>query len=138
MKICIFLYTSGEPCTNISTIWKGYIECTGPQVTDENCTFTCDPGYYLTGSDLRTCQSNHTWTGETAFCSPLHCTVLTASDNALVRIPCNTEYTSDCNLVCKEGFHVDGDPGRIEWIQKCGLTDEGDVKWEGERLCIGE
>ena len=107
-------------------------------MTDENCTFTCDPGYNLTGSELRTCQSDHTWSGEIAFCAPLKCTELIAPENALITLPCNTEYTSSCNIVCGEGFHIEGDPGKMEWIQTCALTAEEDVDWTEGKKCIGK
>ena len=30
---------------------------------EDTCSFTCNTGYELTGSDTRTCQSNGSWTG---------------------------------------------------------------------------
>ena len=131
----VFLYNSGEPCTPLAV--NGYVQCTGPQVTDENCTFSCDPGYNLTGSELRTCQSDHTWSGENAVCSPLHCVELTAPENAFVKMPCTTEYTSSCKLVCEDGFHVESYLNTFEWMQSCVLTDKGNVTWTEAQICIG-
>ena len=131
------LYNTGEPCAPLSGIMNGYIDCTGPQVTDENCTFACDPGYYLTGSDLRTCQPDHTWSGEDAVCPPLKCEELTAPENASVSIPCNNEYTSNCTLVCDDGFHVEGNLSTTEWIQTCAFSNEGGVKWTQSKQCVG-
>ena len=116
---------------------NGQIQCTGPQVTDQNCTFTCDPGYYLTGSDLRTCQPDHTWSGEDASCLPLNCDDLIAPENASVAIPCNTEYTSNCKLICEDGYHVEGELGTTEWIQNCTLIDDENVEWTEAKRCIG-
>ena len=35
----------------------------------DTCTFTCDTGYELTGSDTRTCQSNGSWSGSDVMCT---------------------------------------------------------------------
>ena len=34
----------------------------------DTCSFTCDTGYELTGSDTRTCQSNGNWSGSNVTC----------------------------------------------------------------------
>ena len=36
---------------------------------EDTCSFTCDTGYELTGSDTRTCQSDGSWSGSVAVCS---------------------------------------------------------------------
>ena len=35
---------------------------------EDNCSFTCNTGYELTGSDTRTCQSNRSWSGTDISC----------------------------------------------------------------------
>ena len=35
---------------------------------EDTCSFTCNTGYELTGSDTRTCQSNGIWSGSEAVC----------------------------------------------------------------------
>ena len=34
----------------------------------DTCSFTCNTGYELTGSDTRTCQSNGSWSGSDDMC----------------------------------------------------------------------
>ena len=48
---------------------NGAISCTG-SVYEDTCSFTCDYGYELTGSDTRTCQSDRSWSGDETVCTP--------------------------------------------------------------------
>ena len=34
----------------------------------DTCSYTCDTGYVLSGSDMRTCGSNESWTGSNPTC----------------------------------------------------------------------
>jgi len=36
---------------------------------EDSCSFTCNTGYELTGSDTRTCQSDGSWSGVETMCS---------------------------------------------------------------------
>ena len=55
---------------------KDYNEDEVPFYEDEDeipsyediCSFTCDTGYELTGSENRTCQSDGSWSGISAMC----------------------------------------------------------------------
>ena len=35
---------------------------------EDTCSFTCNTGYELTGSDTRTCQSDGSWSGNVGVC----------------------------------------------------------------------
>ena len=35
---------------------------------EDTCSFTCNTGYELTGSDTRICQSNGSWSGNDTVC----------------------------------------------------------------------
>ena len=61
-------------CTNLSIPANGRIElCSsgraGVGFEGDNCSYTCNTGYELTGSDTRTCQSNGSWSVSDVVCS---------------------------------------------------------------------
>jgi len=47
----------------------------GSTEMDYTCSFTCNTGYELTGSDTRTCQSDGSWSGNETMCSRGKCGV---------------------------------------------------------------
>ena len=59
-------------CDNLSTPANGEITCSSGRVgvgyEGDTCSFTCNTGYELTGSDTRTCQSDGSWSGTEAIC----------------------------------------------------------------------
>ena len=61
------------PCPSLSGPSDGMINCSlgDDEVASsgDTCSFTCDTGYELTGSDTRTCQSNSSWSGSVTMCS---------------------------------------------------------------------
>ena len=126
-----------QPCVDLREPVNGNMVCTGIHVTDQNCTMSCDPGYELIGSETRTCQPNHYWSGESVSCDPLHCPVLTAPMNAFVTQPCNTEFTSTCIVICDQGYEITNETGRITWTQSCVLNNNGSVEWTEEKSCQG-
>ena len=46
-------HSAANPCAKLGRPVHGNITCTGIQVTDESCSFNCDLGYRLQGSDCR-------------------------------------------------------------------------------------
>ena len=85
--ILISTFTA-DPCPMLFNPLNGAIECTGPQVTDESCNYTCQPGYNLTGPVMRSCQPDHTWSGDPTTCPPKQCVELVGQNNAFVVTPC--------------------------------------------------
>ena len=60
-------------CDNLSTPANGEItSCSSGRVRmgyeEDTCSFTCNTGYELTGSDTRTCQSDGSWSGSDDVC----------------------------------------------------------------------
>ena len=62
---CNFSLVSCPPLTAPD---NGMIDCTG-SLFEDTCTFSCDDGYELTGSENRTCQSDQTWSGTETVCT---------------------------------------------------------------------
>jgi len=59
--------------TDLSTPFNGEIaSCSSGRVgvgyEGDNCSFTCNSGYELTGNDTRTCQSDQSWSGSDDLC----------------------------------------------------------------------
>ena len=59
-------------CLSLIDPNNGMITCSlgddGVPSYEDTCSFTCNTGYELTGSDTRTCQSNGNWNGSDAMC----------------------------------------------------------------------
>ena len=60
------------PCSSLTDPNNGMITCSlgddGVPSYEDICSFTCNTGYELTGSDTRTCRSDGNWSGSEAMC----------------------------------------------------------------------
>ena len=60
-------------CPTLTNPDNGVINCSlgdnGVPSYEDTCSFTCNTGYELTGSDTRTCQSDGSWSGTDSVCS---------------------------------------------------------------------
>ena len=89
---------------------------------EDTCTFSCNGGYKLQGSNNGTCLANQSWSGGLASCVPLNCTL----PNGVIPSPsCSLVYQSQCTLSCDEGFtgddvtylcNVTSDPTMVDWV----------------------
>ena len=66
--LCMYLVS----CPTINEILDGAVDCefesnATPSI-GETCSFTCNTGYEITGSDTRTCQSDGSWSGTATMC----------------------------------------------------------------------
>ena len=59
-------------CSSLTDPDNGMIACSlgddGVPSYEDTCSFTCNTGYVLTGSDTRTCQSDRMWNGSQPMC----------------------------------------------------------------------
>ena len=76
----IFSYNT-VPCSILNSPVNGVINCSlgddGVFSYEDICSFTCNTGYELTGSDTRTCQSNGNWSGSDVMCRRSKFTIAT-------------------------------------------------------------
>ena len=60
-------------CSSLPNPDNGIIICSlgdnGAPSYGDTCSFTCNAGYELTSSDIRTCQSDGSWSGSDVVCS---------------------------------------------------------------------
>ena len=60
------------PCPSLTDPSNGMISCSlgddGVASYEDTCSYTCNTGYGLTGSDTRICQSDRSWSGSDATC----------------------------------------------------------------------
>ena len=67
--ICYVIIVS---CPSLNNPSDGMIDCSlgddGVLSYEDTCSFTCNTGYELTGSDTRTCQSDGSWNGSITMC----------------------------------------------------------------------
>ena len=65
------LYTVN--CSQLMNPSNGMMSCSllysSLTLYEDTCSFTCNTGYELTGSDTRTCQSNGSWSGNEVACT---------------------------------------------------------------------
>ena len=79
MKRLSFDYCILVSCPSLSDPANGTMICSlgedGNSTFQDSCTFSCDAGYMLTGSDTRTCQSDGSWSGSETACilGGFHC-----------------------------------------------------------------
>jgi len=89
---------------------------------EDTCSFTCNTGYELTGSDTRTCQSDGSWSSSRTQCNIRHCpNIATLVPNSR---PCDTSYNSTCMVECEDGYNRSGESS----LYSCDLNGT-EVVW---------
>ena len=75
---------------------------------DNNCTFSCDPGYILQGSVTSgICENTGSWSEGLPSCVPLNCSNLMNISFRASSSSCRLQYQSQCTVSCDEGFTGD-------------------------------
>ena len=100
-------------CTSsLSSPTNGNISCNSTDVSryEDQCSFSCDPGYELTGPSSRRCLSNGSWSGSNVTCDILHCDNLTDTieNSVLASNDCGSEFGSVCRVECNTGYRAVG------------------------------
>jgi len=112
---------------------NGHYDCDGPQVTGAICRLRCNRGYELVGAKIRKCLSTSKWSKNNSFCETLHCDELSNPENGNVVLPCATELSTTCRIVCSPGFYTNS----TNLNQTCELTTEVTAEWTEPPKCIG-
>ena len=108
---------------------NGTLQCSNGANTgvfEDTCTFSCNAGYELQGSNNGTCLANQSWSGGDPICVALNCSDVTmVANNTMTSSSCNMTYQSQCNVSCDEGFtgdnvtylcNVTSDPTTVDWV----------------------
>ena len=123
------------PCPQLLPPAHGSMECTdNSQVVGVNCTFSCDNGYELVGSEMQTCQSNVTWSGVQTQCSILKCHDLIPLPNSQFLQSCSNELNTTCLLGCLDGFYTENG---VIFEQTCQTIFDNSLNWTQPLLCKG-
>ena len=95
------------------------------------CTFSCNAGYELQGSNNGTCLANQSWSGGDPICVALNCSTSPPLNNSQLQSSCDTQYQSTCTTDCVDGYTGVGGS------YTCVVTDEdtNSVGWNGSTSC---
>ena len=98
---------------------------------EDTCTFSCNGGYELQGSNSGTCLANQSWSRGDPICVVLNCSTSPPLDNSQLQSPCNTQYQSTCATVCFDGYTGGGGS------YTCDVIDvaTNSVGWSGNTSC---
>ena len=117
-------------CSELISPNYGNISCSleddGVPSYEDTCSFTCNTGYKLTGSDTRTCQSNGSWSGSDDIqCQTLSNGKITSCSSGRVGVG----YEGDsCRFTCNTGYELTGSDTR---------TCQSNGSWNGSTtMCI--
>ena len=98
---------------------------------EDTCTFSCNAGYELQGSNNGTCLANQSWSRGDPICVALNCSTSPPLNNSQLQSSCDTQYQSTCTTVCVDGYTGVGGS------YTCVVTDEdtNSVGWNGSTSC---
>ena len=124
-------------CSALNDPSNGMITCSlgddGVPSYEDTCSFTCNTGYELTGSDIRTCQSDGSWSGNDDVCRRgmvhscllliemkfvlVYCTLLTDPNNGMITCSLGDDgvpsYKDTCSFTCNTGYELTVSDTRI-------------------------
>ena len=100
-------------------------------VFEDTCTFSCNAGYELQGSNNRTCLADQSWSGGDPICVALNCSTSPPLNNSQLQSSCDTQYQSTCTTVCVDGYTGVG--GSFTCVVTDGDTNS--VGWSGSTSC---
>ncbi|XP_035679036.1 IgGFc-binding protein-like [Branchiostoma floridae] len=97
------------PCPLLTAPTNGALSPAGPYAYQNLVTFTCNPGYVLTGAATTTCQADGTWSNAVPTCEPISCPLLTAPTDGALSPAGPYEYPNQVTFTCNPGYVLNGD-----------------------------
>eukprot|EP00057_Strongylocentrotus_purpuratus_P018097 XP_011672571.1 PREDICTED: sushi, von Willebrand factor type A, EGF and pentraxin domain-containing protein 1 [Strongylocentrotus purpuratus] len=125
LAVCdVIVHVTVFRCPRLQAPFHGSaVNCLVSSVYGSQCSFSCDEGYDLVGSETRTCELSGdfapaSWNGTEPVCQAKTCPALTTPGNAVksgcINNPPNTEvYGTQCIFYCLYGFEGIGDSSPI-------------------------
>ena len=131
--VIIVIYIDSLPVQCPAPI-NGTLQCPNGATTgvfENTCTFSCNAGYELQGSNNGTCLANQSWSGGDPICVALNCSTSPPLHNSQLQSSCDTQYRSTCTTVCVDGYTGVGGS------YTCVVVDEytNSVTWNGSTSC---
>ncbi|XP_009700707.1 PREDICTED: P-selectin [Cariama cristata] len=105
-------------CPVLSAPDRGELNCShlhGDFTFGSTCTFSCQMGFALMGSESRKCMATGTWTGDAPRCEAIACPVLSAPDWGELNcshLHGDFAFGSTCAFSCQMGFALTGPQSR--------------------------
>ncbi|XP_033098555.1 CUB and sushi domain-containing protein 3-like [Anneissia japonica] len=75
-------------------------------------SYICQPGYIISGSTARTCQSDKAWSGTLPSCNPNDCSNLDNIENGMTFYT-GTTFGMNATYTCDIGYNINGEMIRI-------------------------
>ncbi|OCT85434.1 E-selectin [Xenopus laevis] len=101
-------------CPTIPVPEHGSMECEddyGEFQYNSKCSFSCNEGFILTGSNSLHCTSSGSWSSGVPTCEAVVCPPITIPEHSSMECEDDYgefQYNSNCSFSCKEGFILTG------------------------------
>ena len=102
---------AGTPCPALPDPANGSVS-TSATASGSTATYSCNPGYNLTGTVTRTCPADGTWSGTAPTCTIVDCGALKNPTNGTV-VASPTTYGSTADYTCNPSYGLAGTSPRI-------------------------
>ncbi|XP_041478043.1 E-selectin-like [Lytechinus variegatus] len=125
----IYFMVIGIRCSTLSAPSHGSVGCTNTNFISSVCTISCDLGYHIVGSKIRTCtQSGNTgyWDGSTTTCSRTTCNTLSAPENGELSCTNGWYFGSSCTFSCNSGYSLNTSQPTLTCLQNGMWSSSGE------------
>ncbi|KAG5276291.1 hypothetical protein AALO_G00130250 [Alosa alosa] len=104
-------------CPAIPALQHGHISCDGaptaPNSYPNQCKFTCEDGFRLSGVSAVSCTASGQWTDQFPVCEAVRCPQIQTASDSIMNCTGGIDgqeqtYTASCTFVCREGFLLHG------------------------------